>query len=577
MSATSQSADWSNGLLPQQARAASYSDGHARLLAGPGTGKTLTLTGHTVYLINEKKIAPNRILALTFTRAAAQELRGRVEAVVGKEHLPKISTLHSFALQQLIAAGSSNLSLPRPVRIADDWEEQNIIRRDLSSTLGATPDQIEDLYHRMSSDWESLSAESDQWEQVFPDASFLGAWRQHRDVYGYTLRSELVYQLKRTLDNNPLGNIGQDFDHVLVDEYQDLNRCDLAIIRHFANRGATILAAGDDDQSIYGFRMAHPEGIRRFLDEYDDAERLDLEICMRCDQTILALGRFVAEQDPDRTHKDLVPRQDSSSGVVSFLQFHSQRAEAAGIAKVCRTLLDSGQAVASDLMILLRSDSHGGFSKVIVEALQDHGVPVTVGTASTDILDERSGRIVLAWLRLLADSKDHLSWRTIIQETTSNRLGAGAIQAIFELATDRGRRFSEAVKLVADEPSCLPRYGNRVKSEYDRIQALLADIKERHPVDQSLTRDEASMLIANVVAATVEPSSTAYEIRQHLTDSLPEGAELKLVDIVASAKGPIDSAEQATSPDTANILTMHKAKGLTADVVFVVGAEDQYI
>ena len=124
---------WDDNLLKEQKTAASHTGNHARLLAGPGTGKTLTLTRHICFLVVERNLSPDTILAITFTRAAARELRQRVAAELGEKRSPRISTLHSFALQQLLKNATKITDLPQPLRIADDWEERNTVLPDLKS------------------------------------------------------------------------------------------------------------------------------------------------------------------------------------------------------------------------------------------------------------------------------------------------------------------------------------------------------------------------------------------------------------------------------------------------------------
>ena len=127
---------WHDGLTVEQKRAASHVGKHARLLAGPGTGKTRSLTRRVLYLVEEKGVKPSKILALTFTRAATAELRGRVEADLGEnDSLPHISTLHSFALKTILE-NPTRVRLPQPVRIADDYEERWIIQEELRRILG---------------------------------------------------------------------------------------------------------------------------------------------------------------------------------------------------------------------------------------------------------------------------------------------------------------------------------------------------------------------------------------------------------------------------------------------------------
>ena len=216
---------WDDGLLPEQRAAAVHTGTHARMLAGPGTGKTRTLTRHICFLIAEKNASPDAVLAITFTRAAARELRQRVERELGNDRSPRISTLHSFALRQLLRNSAISSKLPQPLRIADDWEEQKIVLRDLKSLLElGSVSCAGDLLNQLSSDWQSLTAEEEDWERRFPNPKFLSAWREHRRVYGYTLRTELVYQLKKTLEQRGDFELDSSIGQLLVDEYQDLNR-----------------------------------------------------------------------------------------------------------------------------------------------------------------------------------------------------------------------------------------------------------------------------------------------------------------------------------------------------------------
>jgi len=178
-----------------------------------------------------QNVDPRNICVITFSRAAAAELRTRITKELGETSIPKTSTLHSFALSQLLRLTKYNNNLPMPIRIADDWEERYIVLEDLKRQLSIPKvSDVNDLLNQMSSDWQSLTADEQEWENRFPNPRFIGAWREHRQVYAYTLRSELVYQLKHTIQQNPqiIDNIG--FGYLLVDEYQDLNRCDLAVI-----------------------------------------------------------------------------------------------------------------------------------------------------------------------------------------------------------------------------------------------------------------------------------------------------------------------------------------------------------
>src|SRR5206468_690568 len=156
---------------------------------------------------------------------------------------PQVSTVHSFALRQLLRNASLIASdLPGPLRIADDFEERCIIIEDLKVMLGRRVSETRDALAHLSADWETLNAENQDWEREYPDAAFLGAWQEHRGAYGYLLRAELVYRLKRSLEQYPAFTIEGPIEHLLLDEYQDLNRCDLAVVNAVAQRGAELFA-----------------------------------------------------------------------------------------------------------------------------------------------------------------------------------------------------------------------------------------------------------------------------------------------------------------------------------------------
>ena len=283
---------WDDDLRLAQQDAAGVGRGDFILIAGPGTGKTFVLVRRLEYLVEELGISPRSIVALTFTRAAAGEMRHRLEQRLDSAVRPRVSTLHSYALRELVAHGSA--AIKRPVRVVDDWEQRWIVEEELARLLDRSVPSIQKTLQLLGADWDSLDADGDGWEQGFADPEFLTAWRRHREIYGYTLRSELVYQLLQMYRTNPSLQPAHPAEVYLVDEYQDLNLCDLTAIRFLVQRsGADIYAAGDDDQSIYSFRHAHPKGIRDFVNDYPDARDLRLEECMRCGEDVVAISDWL--------------------------------------------------------------------------------------------------------------------------------------------------------------------------------------------------------------------------------------------------------------------------------------------
>ena len=569
---------WGDQLLPEQRSAASHAGSHARLLAGPGTGKTLTLTRHICFLVEDQKVSPDTVMALTFTRAAARELRQRVVEELGDKRSPSVSTLHSFALRQLLRTTTNDITLPQPLRIADDWEERQIVLEDIKALLNLQHiNAARDLLNDLSADWQSLTADEADWESRFPNPAFLGAWREHRSIYGYTLRAELVYQLKKVLEQRGDFELEGPIEHLLVDEYQDLNRCDLAVVQHIESRNAELFVAGDDDQSIYGFRKAHPDGIRRFPNDYLGVSELGLEICKRCDRGILDLGLFVARQDHRRIDKTIHPAPEAKQGEIALLRFDDQVSEANGIARLCRHLVVQEHLDPGDILILLRSDRNGSFSKPIRSCLMEAGIAVAGADGSVDPLDEDSGRAFLSFLRLAVRSDDCLAWRTLFQVWCTG-VGQKAIETIYEVAKSRSERLAKTIIAAHADRGILPaRHRSRLSGAISSVLEQLEDLFPKDIDREYESSDELFSVIRSAVETIVSDASLAESIMSKFVQSMDAVDNASIADVLHAIETSNESIEQEIDEHKVNILTMHRAKGLTATAVIVAAAEDEYI
>jgi DNA helicase-2/ATP-dependent DNA helicase PcrA len=560
---------WDEGLNDEQRLAASHIGSHACLLAGPGTGKTRCLTHRILYLVNVQNISPTSIIALTFTRAAAAELRTRVQSELDENvDLPHISTLHSFALRTLLSQFSGS-NLPQPIRIADDFEERYIIQEELKSILDIREiGEVQELLHKLSSNWEQLTADESDWETRFPNPRFLGAWQEHREVYGYILRSELVYQLKHALDEENV-QLPNQISHILVDEYQDLNACDLATISNITSSNVELYAAGDDDQSIYGFRYANPEGIRQFSQHYQPSTPLNLSICMRCDRNILDFATYIASTDPRRPDRNLVCRHDAEDGEVNILRFRNQSVEADAIAELCNWLINDKNISPNEILILLRSDRNSKFSKPIRTALEQLDIKVLTVANPLAVLDTIEGRHFFCILKLVDYERDNLAWRTLL-EIRSNNIGQSTINAIYDLARTQGKTFYEVLSDIYNDPSLIPHRVSILRNEIENIRSIISNISE----DDS---SDLTSLIESISNEQIEDENIRSEILNLFLRVLEQGAYENLNQLLRAINVSLNNNEQDKDNDSINIMTMHQAKGLDADAVFIVAAEDEYI
>ena len=517
-------------------------------------------------------------MALTFTRAAARELRQRVVDKLGEKRSPSVFTLHSFALRQLLINTTNEIALPQPFRIADDWEERHIVLEDIKALLDLQHiNDARSLLNDLSADWQSLTADEADWETRFPNPAFLGAWREHRGIYGYTLRSELVYQLKKALEQRGDFELEGPIEHLLVDEYQDLNRCDLAVVQHIESRSAELFVAGDDDQSIYGFRKAHPDGIRRFPNDYQGVSKLGLEICKRCDRDILDLGLFVARQDHRRIDKTIHAAPEAKQGKIALLRFDDQMSEANGIARICQHLVTREHRNPGEILILLRSDRNRAFSKPIRSSLREAGIAVAGTDGSVDPLDEGSGRALLSFLRLAVRKNDSLAWRTLF-EVWCTGVGRKAIDAIYEVAKNRGERLAETVMAAHADSEILPAHHRSRLS--GAIASVVKQLEGLFPKDIGREYTSDDELVA-VIRAAIEAIVTVEDLREAILSKFVQAMDkidsASISDVLRAIETANEGIEQEIDESKVNILTMHRAKGLTAEVVIVAATEDQYI
>lgn len=568
---------WNEGLGTEQEDAAGADEGHAVLLAGPGTGKTYVIVRRVQYLTEELGVPANEITALTFTRAAAANMRERLTERLGDAGTRvRVSTLHSYALRELLRRQPTQLL--SPLRVVDDWEEVNVVAQELAQRLDYTPTDVVDLFNQMEADWSTLRADDEGWEDEHPDAAFLGAWREHREVYGYTLRSELIYGLLQELRNDPdMRPTGTRF--LLVDEYQDLNKCDLAAIDLLAERAeASLFVAGDDDQSIYGkLRNAHPVGIRSFEDTHD-AIPLLLNDCRRCGQNIVDLATHVIEQDADRTPKDLRSITDTD-GTVRLVRPANQDDEARFVARLARAHVDNGLAE-DKILILTVSDRHGATSGPIIEALAAVGLETY--NPRTPLANPDEIERLLQWLTLSEsidsdDGPDDLAVRALLA-LEDNKLGFTRLYAVTQTATEYGLRYVEALDHLRENPDD---YGStalpRLLDEYNRLLETAAGF--RHEEDESLEEwvERTAELAGLSEHAKAELAQLMEPTFSELDDVEEEVSAETYPQVLRAAVTKVGTSLPTAEEGKVTITSMHGAKGLTADVVLALQVEDEQL
>jgi DNA helicase-2/ATP-dependent DNA helicase PcrA len=536
----------------------------ARLLAGPGTGKSFT---SVAYLEKVAEQSPHiRVGYITFTRAATAEFAKKMDdsglSALGGQP-PK--TMHGYSLGILIRHRSSRI--PYPLRIPDDWELSQIIRPDISRRLRAkgyeqaTPTIVTRLEAELAASFQSLSGDPLPIAEEQPDltSAYVGVWHDHRQRYGYTLLSELPYQAGGVLEDLDESDLGIDL--LIVDEYQDLNRADQKVLKELHRRGVAILAIGDDDQSIYSWRNAAPEGIRKFTTEFNTPNDYPLTVSQRCGGRALEVANQLIEQDPDRPRKDrLQPAHRAPNTEFRYLRFRTNVQEAFGVARLVQARLKSG-IEPSDIAVLVRS-SLQSWTRELEPAFSSIGVPLAPPADVRSLLADRGIRAALSLGQLIRNRHDALAWRGLIEVTRG--LGDAVVNYI-DGSEGTGNFAQKLIALRAQGFN-----GLRATRPLQNLVDNVLEVVSSAPDPNSAPRDTgwAVWLADRAGMENFDPIA--------LTQFLAVG---DFVGNTSALSGLINEFQSllkeltSTGIDGVQLMTMGMSKGLTVNTAIVMGAE----
>ncbi len=548
---------------------------HGRILAGPGTGKSTTVLRLAQRLLATSPAPALRVI--TFTRAATSELIAKIREEGGAT--VETTTLHSFALS-LLMQNPGVSGLPEPLRVPDDWETRTIVHRQLAAylrTQGFTKVRVTDiaqLEREMAARWESLDPDLVLLADVDPRLrnAYIAAWRRHRAVFGYSLFAEMPLGAHQAIEDHGRELKGVAIDLLVVDEYQDLNRSEIQLAFALAECGTSVLAVGDDDQSIYSWRMAAPEGIRSFLADIAPCADYTLSVSFRCGSDILSHARGLIETTPGRPQRPpLRPGPDNPTGEVQYLRFANQDDERRAVALLARHLIDDHKLKPNEIVVLFRGDSRGAWSRPLRLALDEAGVAATDVEAALEPLSDASTRELLAVARLATNREDSLAWCTLMM--TEHGVSERFVNALIEEAHQRRVTFAQRLLQCdtdppADVPPATVRRANRrvaeVQAFLDQLQLELAGAEEEGWAPWLL--DAANALGIDVSDAF---DSLAREVGRVTPQETGLGHFLNQLEPVTK--------DLALLAEGVSIMTMARSKGLTFRAAIVMGVEDGVI
>ncbi len=552
---------WNDGLTGAALAIAAATQSPLRVMAGPGTGKSFALKRRVARLL-EEGVKPSQILAVTFTRNAARALVNDIRDlnIVGSQQI-NAGTLHSFCFGLLSRNDVLEISgrATRPLLTFKSsgilrFEAEGLLHDFLYQTSFGPRREITKQILAFEAAWARLQSEVPGWpttesDRIFQD--FLISWLR---FHGAMLIGEVVPEALKFLRANPHFNPG--FDHVLVDEFQDLNRAEQELIDVLGAAGA-ISIVGDVDQSIYRFRHANPEGISTYATSHPNTYDQSLQECRRCPKRVVVLANeLISKNHGANLAQRLVPRPGNCDGDIAIVQWADLNAEANGLAGLVTHLINSRGVEPGDILVLTPRKLIG---YAIRDALNERGIDAH-SFYQEEAFESTEAQYALAMLTLLVDKEDRVALRYL--------LGRGS---------DTGFAEEYALLRTYCEDNNLSPWQTMVSAEQDSsllpgVDNLLLQFTEIIAAVEDLGSGEISAIVDELMPAGEEGVSGLRDVALRVLPNC-ETVE-KLYNAICHELAQPEIPEDA---EYVRVMSLQKSKGLTAKVTIVTTCNQAFI
>jgi DNA helicase-2/ATP-dependent DNA helicase PcrA len=571
-------------LNPEQLAAVTLPDEHALILAGAGSGKTRVLTTRIAWLIHEGRCSPAGVFAVTFTNKAAREMFTRLQAMLPVN--PRgmwIGTFHGLA-NRMLRAHHREAGLPQQFQILDSQDQLSAVKR-LLKTLNVDEDRFPPREVQYF-----INARKDEGVR----AAALGApddlTRRYAELYatydeqcvkeGVVDFAELLLRSYELLARNELlrEHYAARFRHILVDEFQDTNRLQYRWLKLLAGRDSRIFAVGDDDQSIYRFRGAHVGNMADFEREFHIARVIRLEQNYRSHGNILDAANALISNNRERLGKNLWTAAGAGEPLRVF-EGESDIDEARRIVEEIAALRRAGTRLA-EIAILYRSNAQ---SRVIEHALFSASLPYRV-YGGLRFFERAEVKHALAYLRLAVSGADDNAFLRVANFPPRG-IGARSIEALQDAAAARGASLWDAVAALDGRAGqALSAFRQSIAQLRDEVAGLpLAEAVEHVVARSGLIEHyrgerEGAERIENLgelvnAAAAFDEEQSATGLETGAGDEEPVPAD-PLVAFLSHAALEAGEHQAGEGQDALQLMTVHSAKGLEFEAVFLTGLEE---
>ena len=566
-----------NDLNPMQRRAAETLEGPVLILAGAGSGKTRTLTYRVANLL-EHGVKAWHILALTFTNKAAREMRERIERLAGADAGEAwIGTFHSICCR-ILRRDIEKLGYERSFTIYDDDDQQRVIKAVLKELdidekflpPKAVSADISDAKNRLLSPDEWLQRRGGDYRSQKTHDVMTRYEQRLRAANALDFDDLLVKTLQLFVEHPPVLEYYQSrFQYVHVDEYQDTNYAQYQLVSLITRKSRNLCVVGDDDQSIYGWRGADIRNILDFEKDFPDATVIKLEQNYRSTANILDAANQIIAHNEGRKEKELWT-EDGEGEKITLYAAADERDEAAWICQRIRQLQRGGTPYGS-IAILYRMHA---LSRVLEETLMRAGIPYHV-YGGTRFYDRREVRDVLAYLRVIQNPADDISLSRIIN-VPKRAIGDSTVEQLTQYARQNDMSLYAA---VAAPPDTLSSRARKSVNDFSSLIVSLLLAKETLPLSELVQKViDDSGLIAQYQKEENEENQVRIEnIREFMgavTEFEQKSEDKSLFAFLENVALVTELDNQDSAPSFVTMMTLHSAKGLEYDAVFMSGMEE---
>jgi DNA helicase-2/ATP-dependent DNA helicase PcrA len=570
------------GLNPIQKEAVLHTEGPVLIVAGAGSGKTRALTHRMAYLIREKGVSPYEILAITFTNKAAQEMAERVEGLLGTRIAKGmwILTFHS-ACARILRREHTHLGVPSHFSIYDEGDTERTIAmclkqmdidpkryppRAVAAVIGRAKDNL-------IAPAEFAQEANTYYERTV--AEIYAVYQRRLKAAGALDFDDIIMETVRLFREHPevLQHYQERFHYVLIDEYQDTNRAQYHLVNQLAARHRNICVVGDADQGVYSWRGATIKNLLDFEHDYPDAAIFVMEQNYRSTQNILQLANALIEHNVQRKPKSLWTEAEHGELAIRY-RAENEHDEAWYVAGEVERLVQEEGFRYGDIALFYRTNAQ---SRVLEDVFMRAGLPYKI-VGGVRFYQRKEIKDVFAYLRTVVNPGDLVSIRRVIN-TPKRGIGEATVAALEGYAATEDIAFMEAARRV-DQIAVL---GQRAKGAVrsfveviDTLSGFYADgTAPATMVEAAFT--ESGYLIELETERTIEAMGRVENLKElvgvarEFEARQPEGT---LADFLEQIALVTEQDEYDETDPAVTLMTLHNAKGLEFDVVFMVGMED---